>query len=437
MKPSKYLILFIVLLTVGAILVDMPKTVSFQRLKFNRPNFNFDILGNQISRDLEIKEGLDLAGGTQLTLQADMSNINPSDRQTALDSLKSIIERRVNLYGISEPVVQTSKVNNDYRIVVELAGVTDVQQALDLIGKTAELTFREEAATDSANVATEAAQIYGPYQVLTNLTGKDLQKATPGFDQQTGEPDVQLAFNDQGTQKFAQITKENIGKRVAIFLDNQLLLAPTVQSVIPNGQAVITGQFTAQQAKEIAIELNSGALPAPVRVVEQRSIGATLGQDSIHKSLIAGLVGLSIVALFMIANYGKLGLFADLALVIYSLTVMAIFKLIPVTLTLAGIAGFILSIGMAVDANILIFERMKEEIRWGRNRLAAMELGFTRAFPSIRDSNMSSLITCAILYWFGTGAVRGFAVTLAIGITVSLFTAVTVTRTLLRLFIQK
>lgn len=412
MNANKKLAVLIILLTLGAALVDMPKTIKFQRWTFNRPVI--------FGRDLEIKKGLDLAGGTQLTLAADMNNIAPPDRASALDSLKSIIERRVNLYGVSEPVVQTSKVNNDYRIVVELAGVTDVQQALDLIGKTAELTFREETASNSAGVA-------------TNLSGRDLKKASPSFNQQTGEPDIQLEFTDEGAKKFEDITRKNIGKKVAIFLDNEYLMDPTVQTVIPDGKAVISGKFTAAQTKEMAILLNSGALPAPVKVIEQRSIGATLGQDSINKSLVAGLVGLSIVALFMIANYGKLGFFADLALVVYSLLVLAIFKLVPVTLTLAGIAGFVLSIGMAVDANILIFERMREEIRWGRNKMAALELGFTRAFPSIRDSNASSLITCAILFWFGTGPIKGFAITLAVGIFVSLFTAIIVTKTLLRL----
>ncbi|MBI3888103.1 protein translocase subunit SecD [Candidatus Microgenomates bacterium] len=268
---------------------------------------------------------------------------------------------------------------------------------------------------------------------MTELSGKDLQKSTPAFDQRTGEPIIQLTFTDDGAKKFEAITKRNLRKKVAIFLDSQYLMDPTVQSVITDGQAIISGKFTAAQTKETSILLNSGALPAPVKVVEQRTIDATLGKDSINKSLIAGLVGLGIIAFFMVANYGKLGVLADLALVIYSLIVFAIFKLVPVTLTLAGIAGFILSIGMAVDANILIFERMREEIRWGRNKMAALELGFHRAFPSIRDSNASSLITCIILFWLGSGPVKGFAVTLAIGIVVSLFTAVIVTRTLLRL----
>lgn len=210
-------------------------------------------------------------------------------------------------------------------------------------------------------------------------------------------------------------------------------MQPTVQTAITGGQAVITGQFTTDQTKQYSILLNSGALPAPVKIIEQRTVGATLGDESIRRSLLAGLLGMVVVVLFMVGNYRKLGIIASVALVIYSLLTMAAFKLIPVTLTLAGIAGFILSIGMAVDANILIFERIKEEIRWGRGKTSAIELGFTRAFPSIRDSNMSSLITCGILYWFGSGSVRGFAVTLAIGIAISLFSAITVTRTLLRM----
>ena len=439
---NKSLILIVVIIIL-AVIVDLPKGAipikfSLGNIKINwkieRPVLDINIFGGKFSRDLEIKQGLDLAGGARLVFSADMSQINSVDRDSALESLKSIIERRVNLYGVSEPVIQSSKVGKDYRINVELAGITNVDQATDLVGKTAELSFREQVSgTTSAKIS--------------DLSGRDLKIAKPSFKTDTGEPIIQLTFNAEGTKKFAEITKRNIGKQLAMFLDDQLLMAPTVQTAITDGQPIITGGFTADQTKKMSILLNSGALPAPLRLIEQRVVGATLGQESIDKSVVAGIVGLVIVALFMIANYGKLGLFANLALVIYSLLMLAIFKLIPVTLTLAGIAGFILSIGMAVDANILIFERMKEEIRWGRNKqslrssaspaglkTAAIELGFHRAFPSIRDSNASSLITCAILYWFGTGPVRGFAITLAIGIIVSLFTAVTVTRTFLRVF---
>ncbi len=440
----RFLLWFIILVTVLAVYVDLPSQLP--RLNFTignitvnqqltRPPLDVNFLGVRFYRDLEIKEGLDLAGGTQLTLEADMSKVLDKDKDRALESLQSIIERRVNLYGVSEPVVQTTKVSGSYRVIVELAGVTNVEEAVNLLGQTAALTFREEIAlaSEAAEISSASAQLFGPFQKVTELTGKDLQRAEPAFDPSSGRPTIQLTFTSEGAQKFEAITTRNIGKQLAIFLDNQMLMAPTVQTAIAGGQAVVSGGFTALQTKEMAILLNSGALPAPVHILEQRTIGATLGQDSVNRSLVAGFVGLLIVALFMIGNYGKLGIVADLALILYALLVLAIFKLLPVTLTLSGIAGFILSIGMAVDANILIFERMKEEIRWGRSRKSAIDLGFSRAFPSIRDSNASSLITCAILYWFGTGPVRGFAVTLAIGILVSLFTAITVTRMLLRL----
>ncbi len=416
---SRILIWFILLLTALAVFIDLPKS-PIPQIKFHK----------------DLKEGLDLAGGTRLVMQADMRKVNAADRDQALDSLKTIIERRVNLYGVSEPVVQTAKAGGDYRVIVELAGVTDVNEALSLVGKTAELSFREEVdALAVAKVSTASALQYGPFQKVSNITGVDVKLAKPAFDPKSGRPIIELTFNSEGSKKWARVTADNVGKRIAILIDDQLIMEPpTVQGPIPTGQTVISGNFTAAQTKQIATLLNSGALPAPVKVIEQRTIGATLGAESVNQSLLAGIIGLGIVAIFMIANYGKLGIYADLALIIYSLLVLAAFKLIPVTLTLAGIAGFILSIGMAVDANILIFERMKEEIRWGRSRASAIEAGFSRAFPSIRDSNMSSLITCAILYWFGTGPVRGFAVTLAIGIVVSLFTAVTVTRTFLRTF---
>lgn len=441
---ARYLIWLIVLLTAGAVFIELPAKlprIKFQigNIKVNqtlaRPVIDWNIFGGRFFRDLEIKEGLDLAGGTHLTLEADMSQIKNSDRNDALQSLQGIIERRVNLYGVSEPLVQTAKVGNSYRVIVELAGVTDLNQAMDLVGKTAELTFRETVeGTQSANVSSDSAQLYGPFQGLTDLTGKDVAKATPAFDPNTSSPIIQLNFTSEGARKWEEITRRNLNKQLAIVLDNQILLAPTVQAIITDGRTVISGSFTTDQTKQISTLLNSGALPAPVKVIEESTVGATLGQDSINKSVLAGAVGLLIVGLFMIANYGVLGVFADLALVIYSLLVLALFKLIPVTLTLAGIAGFILSIGMAVDANILIFERMREEIRWGRNKAAAIELGFARAFPSIRDSNANTLIICAILYWFGVGSVRGFALTLAIGVIISLFTAITVTRTFLRLW---
>ncbi|OGG26405.1 protein-export membrane protein SecD [Candidatus Gottesmanbacteria bacterium RIFCSPLOWO2_01_FULL_39_12b] len=420
-------------------MVDLPKNYrlrfSFGPITIDReisaPAINFTLGPITLKKDFSTRYGLDLSGGTHLVLEADMKTISSSDREKAYSSAKDIVERRINLYGLTEPVVQPAKVGDSYRIIVEIPGVTNADQAIDLIGRTAQLSFFEEA-SDTAKVATPSslAQIWPK---STGLTGKHLNRSEVSFDSKTGKPQVALEFNDEGSKLFGEITRRNVGKTVAILLDNQLLSGPKVNEEISGGKAVIQGVFTLDEAKRLAIALNAGALPVPLKVIEQRNIGATLGQESISKSIIAGSIGLFIVALFMIVNYGLFGIVADCALIIYSLLVFALFKLIPVTLTLAGIAGFILSIGMAVDANILIFERMKEELRWGKDRTTSILLGFDRAFPSIRDSNVSSLITCIILYWFGTGIIRGFAITLAIGIIVSLFSAITITKTLLKL----
>jgi preprotein translocase subunit SecD len=436
MKP-RYVLWLIILLTCGAIIVDIPKIP----IKFSLGPLRFDKILVHPSfpqRDLEPKLGLDLKGGAHLVLQADMSEIASENRANALESAKNIVENRVNLFGVSEPVVQTSKVGSDWRIIVELPGVTNVDEAVKLIGETAKLEFWEEKAT-SAQLSTETAS---PSSFLdqwqkTDLSGRDLKIAKPGFSPQNGQPEVEIEFAPEGAKKFEEITKRNVGKPVLIMLDNQVISDPRVNEVIAGGKASISGKFTTEETKNLAIQLNAGALPVPIKVIQQENIGPTLGSTSIQKSFIAGAIGLGIVATFMIFSYGILGILADFALLIYTLLVFAIFKALPVTLTLAGIAGFILSIGMAVDANILIFERMKEEIRWGEEKKKALELGFSRAWSSIRDSNISSLITCGILYWFGSGIVRGFAVTLAIGILVSMFSAITITRTFLRLIYRK
>lgn len=436
---NRFLLWLITFLVIGATIIDLPEKYQFKfqlgPVKIDRiiksPSLDFTLGPIRVKKEWNTRFGLDLSGGTHLVLEADMRNIASEDREKAFASARDVVERRINLYGLTEPVVQGTRVGPAYRVIVELPGVTNVNEAIDLIGRTAQLSFFEES-TPSAKEATPAS-LLAIWPKPTGLTGKNLKRAEVLFDQQTGKPEVSLEFDTEGAKIFADVTGRNVGKTVAIFLDNQLLSAPRVNEAITGGKAVIQGVFTLDEAKRLAIALNAGALPVPLTIVEQRHIGATLGQQSIEKSMIAGLIGLSIVALFMIANYGLLGVVADVALVIYALLVFALFKLIPVTLTLAGIAGFILSIGMAVDANILIFERMKEELRWGKDNMTALALGFDRAFPSIRDSNISSLITCGILYWFGTGIVRGFAFTLAVGIIVSLFSAVTVTRTLLRL----
>ncbi|HRN96232.1 MAG TPA: protein translocase subunit SecD [Candidatus Levybacteria bacterium] len=388
------------------------------------------------------KLGLDLQGGARLTYDLKMDDISDVNRENALESTRSIIDQRINVFGVSESVIQTIKTGNESRIVVELPGVTDVNQAIDLIGKTAQLSFWEPSQEDlSAEDATSSAYplgatffLNGKKPVQTQLTGKDLEAATVGFNPQNGATEVVLNFTPQGTKFFADITKRNVGNPVLIVLDNEVIQAPVVQSEIPNGQASITGGYTTEQAKTLSIALNAGALPVPLELVAQSNVGPSLGIASLQQSLFAGILGLVSVVFFMVLIYKKEGLLASLALLVYTLIVLFIFKIVPVTLTLAGIAGFILSVGMAVDANILIFERMKEELRAGKTKSQAIEQGFKRAWTSIRDSNISSLITCLILFYFGTGIVRGFALTLAIGIFVSMFSAIIVTRNFLRVF---
>jgi preprotein translocase subunit SecD len=350
-----------------------------------------------------------------------------------------VIERRVNFFGVSEPVVQHVKSGNAYRIIVELPGVSDVEQALSLIGQTAKLEFREFS--EQNQESTQAAFLF-PTEMNTKsveLTGKDLKKAAVNFNSNNGEPEVAIEFSGEGGKKFADITKRLIGKPLAIFLDQMPLMWPTVKTEITDGNAVISGGFTFDQAKRLALQLNAGALPVPIAVVEKRIVGATLGAESVEKSVRAGLIGLGIVALFMVLKYGWLGFYADLALLVYGLLTLALYRIIPITLTLPGIAGFILSIGMAVDSNILIFERFKEEYRRGKPWRIAMELGFGKAWDSIRDANFTTIMTSIILYNPGnwnflptSGLVRGFAATLFLGVVISLFTGIIVTRTCIR-----
>ncbi len=443
--------LFIIVLVLFCLAINLtsPFSLNIGPVHYKFPGIDLKKIG--ITRDISFHRGLDLEGGTSVTLKADMTNIPQSQRDNALDSAKTVIERRVNFFGVSEPVVQTSKVNKDYRIIVEIPGVSDVNQAVKLVGKTAKLSFWEEGASPSAQLTpqqliTEAIksgkpigviQLLGPTAQQTNLTGSDLKQAAVTFDQQSGKPQVALTFTTDGAKKFADITKRNVGRILAIALDDQLVEAPRVNQAIYGGNAVITGNFTTDQAKLLQVQLNAGALPVSLSVLEQHAVGATLGKESLQKSLIAGVIGFFVIVFFMIALYGPLGIIASLALTVYTLLVLTLFRLIPVTLTLAGIAGFILSIGIAVDANILIFERMKEELRLGKSRQMAIDMGFSRAWLSIRDSNIASLITSSILYYFGTGVIRGFAFTLALGVLVSLFSAIFVTRTFLRVFYKK
>lgn len=387
----------------------------------------------------DIKLGLDLAGGSQLVFEADTSNISEDKKKTSLESLRNVIERRVNLFGISEPNVQTSNFQGKDRIVVELPGISDTKEAQALIGRTAQLVFSEVVEVPGEKGATPSATLKA-----TELTGADLAEAGVTFDQNTGKPAVSLTFTTEGGEKFAKITGDNVGKPVAIVLDEELVSAPNVQEKIIGGTAQITGSFTLDEAKNLSIQLNAGALPVPVEVVEERTIGATLGAESISKSVIAGFVGLGMVMVFMIISYGGLGLVADIGLIVFGVITLALYKLIPVVLTLPGIAGFLLSVGMAVDSNILIFERFKEEKDKHSTISDALEVSFGRAWDSIRDANIATILTAFILanpldwnFLHTSGPVRGFAITLALGIAISLFTGIIVSRNLLRLFVKE
>ncbi|MFA4817141.1 MAG: protein translocase subunit SecD [Parcubacteria group bacterium] len=531
---TKFILIIVLALAAG--LISYPQAVSKIPPVYNALN------------KLKINLGLDLQGGIHLEYKADTSQIDGSKVDDAMQALQDVIERRVNAFGVAEPVVYTTKTGTDRRLVIELAGVKDINQAKEMIKATPFLEFKEEGPEDKipqeildkfngeakkkaegilkkalmpggdfAALAKENSEDPGSKEnggdldfvkkgafvpefdkilfegnlkdgeiynqlaetqfgwhiikkieqrgegdtleihsahiliakktnpataqknyVSTGLTGKNLKNAAVEFQNQgLAEPQVALQFDSEGTKLFADLTKKNLEKTIAIYLDGEIVSAPRVQSEITNGQAVITGNFTVDEAKLLVRNLNEGALPVPINLISQQSVEASLGQISLAKSLKAGLIGLLVVMLFMVVYYRFLGLIASLTLLIYAALMIAIFKLSAfspwqITLTLPGIAGFILSIGMAVDANILIFERTKEEVRKGRNILGAVEEGFKRAWTSIRDGNVSSIITSLILINMGTGFVKGFAVTLVIGVLVSMFTAVVITRTILR-----
>ena len=388
------------------------------------------------------KLGLDLNGGTELAYKADISKLKSNDISGAMSSLRDVIEKRVNLFGVSEPVVQVENPGivtggSDYRLLVDLPGVTNIDQAVQLIGKTPQLEFmlvRPEAKnlTQEELKTKTTAEVFQP----TGLTGQyldsaQLQFTNSGAGQIAGEPLVGITFNNQGRDLFAQITRDHKGEVLAIFLDNQVISSPVIRDEIKDGKAVISGNFTPDVAKELVRNLNYGALPVPIELVSTETVGASLGQNAKTAGVKAGEIGLILIVAFLILWYRLPGLIASFSLVIYIIISLAIFKVIPVTLTAAGIAGFILSIGMAVDANILIFERMKEELKRGKNLTQSMHEGFSRAWLSIRDSNISSIITAIILFWLGTSAIKGFALTLGFGVLISMFTAITVSRTFL------
>ncbi|HAZ16468.1 MAG: protein-export membrane protein SecD [Candidatus Jacksonbacteria bacterium RIFCSPLOWO2_02_FULL_43_9] len=509
---------------------------------------------NWFGKETKIHLGLDLQGGAHLVYQADISNIPSGDRESAVEGTRDVIERRVNALGVSEPLVQTNKSDKNYRLIVELPGVTDVNEAIKQIGQTPVLEFKTYTTTpaetaltsdqekqrdefntaqqDRAKVAldkvkkdptsfedqanqlsedpgntdsegkkrggdlgwakkgayvpefekalfetlkdgevaqyliqtqfgwhiiqriesrkddTGEEEVHGRHILFkqweqpqqqnvewnnTELSGKQLKRSAVQFDPNTGQPTIALTFNDDGAKLFEKITEENVGKQVAIFLDGLIISAPTVQQKITGGQAVITGTFTVAEAKEVSQSLNAGALPVPIQLVSQQSVGPTLGKASLEKSFVAALIGFLLVLVFMVGFYRFPGFLSVITLGVYGMVVISIFKLMPVTLTLSGIAGFVLSIGMAVDANVLIFERIKEELYRGQTLRASVDEGFRRAWSAIRDGNISTLITAFVLMTFGTSMIKGFAITLTIGVLVSMFSAITVSRVLLLL----
>jgi len=537
MKINWTKISLVLVLLIFALLVSIPRLPSWFPMSewFSRHKIHL---------------GLDLQGGTQLTYLTGTKDIPIEERSDAIAGARDVIERRINIFGVSEPMIQTSKIDDEWKIIVELPGIKNVDEAIAMIGETPILEFREQAEAkelsaqdkkaieeynqaaknkaqeilkkakqveaDFAEPAKEYSEDPGSkdnggslswfgrgvmvkefetaafdlkknevssklvetqfgYHIIkkfderindnkeseilashilirttseeemksgqeqwayTGLTGKHLKISKLEFDPNTNEPIVSLEFNDQGAQLFAELTKKNINKPLAIFLDGFPISTPIVQEEIPSGKAVITGKFNVQEAKDLVMRLRSGALPVPIKLIAQQNIGPSLGRSFLEKSIIAGLIGFLLIALFMIIFYGKFGIIAVVALIIYVILNLMLFKLIPVTLTLAGIAGFILSVGMAVDANVLVFERIKDEKRSGKLGLTAIEEGFRHAWTAIRDGNITTLISCLILYQFGTGLVRGFGLTLGLGVLVSMFTAMVITRAIISLIIK-
>ena len=383
----------------------------------------------------DFKLGLDLSGGTHLVYNTDTSKVGKADLQDALTALRQVIERRVNAFGVGEPVVQVEQGGalgtGQYRLVVELPGITDVNEAVKRIGETPVLEFKL-VKKEFENNMQDAQGVPNPAAFEdTGLTGTYLTRASLQFDSATGvsAPVVRVDFNSEGKKLFGDITSANVGRLLAIFLDGNIISAPVIKDKITDGTAIISGNFTAEQAKETVRNLNLGALPLPIALQSTQTIGATLGSDALRAGLLAGIVGFLLLAAFMIFWYRLPGLVAVVSLFIYCVLMLAIFKLIPVVLTSAGIAGFILSVGLAVDANVLIAERLKEELAAGKTAQIAIREGFARAWLAIRDSNTAHLIAAVILFWFATSLIKGFALVFGLGVLVSMLSAITISRT--------
>ena len=444
-KPSNGLVIFfIILITITAGSLVFPYNVN-QGVDFiNTKKENIPVLKTLPSLwripERAFQLGLDLQGGIHLIYEADLSRIEGFEADSAMEGLRDVIERRVNLFGITEPVVQTEGTGETRRLIVELAGITDPKRAISIIGQTPYLEFREQKVNYQEIIEHNTRVLEGEEGLLedpftaTVLTGRYLDKAELGFDNITQEPIIQLQFDEEGSILFEELTRKNIGKPLAIYLDYQPLQAPIVQDVITGGRAQITGGFTIEEARRVVRDLNAGALPVPITLLSQQSVGPTLGAVSLQESLKAGTLGFLLIVLFMVIAYRMPGILASISLFTYLFVFLVLLKFIPITLTLAGIGGAILSIGMAVDANILIFSRMKEELRDGRGFEQSIQEGFRRAWPSIRDGNITTLLVALILFLFGSSFVQGFALTLSLGIAVSMASAMIVTRYFLYAF---
>lgn len=416
-----FALIFLIALTTAAVFVCLP---NGPYLKIKKKVL--------FKKEMKVKQGLDLQGGAHVTYEADLSKIEDSKKADAMNSLSKVIENRINAFGVTEPTVQTTKTSGNYRLIVEMPGTKDVNEAMDLIGKTATLEFKEqsEQAIQAQSGQSLEADPFSP----TGLTGKDFSRAEVTFDE-SGAPKISIEFNAEGAKKFEEITGKNIGKPLAIYLDDQIISAPTVNQKISGGKGEITGKFDIKEAKNLAIQLNAGALPVPVKMIEQRTVGATLGQDSIRRSVYAGVIGIIFVSLFMLAYYRFLGIFSTIGLGLYLVFMVALVKLFGITMTMGGIAGLILSVGMSMETDVLVFERIREALRAGKDFAPSIRLGFKKAWPSIRDSNTVSLIITALLYTAG-GTIRGFAVVLGLGIVIGLLTTFLGTKTLLELTIK-
>jgi len=426
-RKRKLLFKFILLCIIFIIssLISLPKG----------PDLDLNKIGIKYKKELKLHKGLDLQGGTQLVYELDVSK--EKNKQEAQDKAISVIRSRIDAFGVSEPVIYPETFGDSLRIIVQLPGISNIDEAVNLIGKTAQLEFKEQEPlnAESQNNLEQPLMLGGSWKKEPILTGAEFKRADVGRDEQ-GNVEIDIEFNSEGAKKFAEATKRNIGKQIAIFLDEEIISSPTVQTEISNGKGRITGKFDLKEAKNLAIQLNAGALPVPMKMVEQKNIGATLGEESLSSSFLGAAVGLLAVMIFLLVFYRLLGLLTVFSLLVYTLITISIFKLFSITLTLAGIAGFILSTGGAAEASVLILERIREELRRGKSVETAVEIGYKGAWNSIWDSNMVSLILAAIIYYLGTGLIRGFGVTLAIGVFVGLLTVVLVSGPILQ-FLSK